>query len=69
MDVGEVGHNLYRLYDYMLRSLVSASVNNDKSKVSEVLSYLESLREAWSTAIQKLKTEAAANLEMTRAAV
>lgn len=69
MDVGEVAQNLYRLYDYMLRSLVSASVNNDKSKVSEVLSYLESLREAWSMAIQKMKTEAASNVEMTRVAV
>lgn len=69
MDAGEVAHNLYRLYDYMLRSLVSASVNNDKSKVSEVLSYLESLREAWSMAIQKLKTDAASNIEMARVAV
>jgi flagellar protein FliS len=69
LDVGEVAHNLYRLYDYMLRNLVSASVNNDKSKVSEVLTYLESLRDAWMVAVQKVKAESATNLEMTKMAV
>jgi flagellar protein FliS len=69
LDVGEVAQNLYRLYDYMLRSLVASSVNNDKSKVSEVLGYLETLRDAWSIAIQKVKTESAPKIEMTKMAV
>ena len=41
VDVGEVARNLYKLYDYMLRTLVEAGVKNDKTKVSEVLGYLE----------------------------
>jgi flagellar secretion chaperone FliS len=59
LDVGEVAHNLYRIYDYMLRSMVQASVKNDKGKVEEVLGYLVELREAWEEAVMKVKTDAA----------
>jgi flagellar protein FliS len=69
MDVGEVGHNLYKLYDYMLRSLVDAGVKNNKGKVVEVLSYLENLRDAWDEAIRKLKCESAPVLNMGSVAV
>lgn len=62
MDVGEVAKNLYRLYDYMLRSLVDASVRGNKGKIVEVLGYLENLREAWEEAIRKIKTESAASI-------
>ncbi|MBN1127350.1 MAG: flagellar export chaperone FliS [Chitinispirillaceae bacterium] len=57
LDTGEVAHNLYRLYDYMLRSLVQAGVKNEKSKVEEVLSYLLELRSAWESAVHKVKSE------------
>lgn len=60
LDVGEVAHNLYRLYDYMLRAMVQASVKNDREKVEEVLRYLTDLRESWEIAIQKVKHDAAA---------
>lgn len=58
MDVGDIAKNLYRLYDYILRSLVEASVKNNKGKISEVLGYLENLRGAWDDAIKKVKSEA-----------
>ena len=57
LDTGEVAHNLYRLYDYMLRSLVQAGVKNEKTKVEEVLRYLLELRGAWENAIVKVKGE------------
>jgi flagellar secretion chaperone FliS len=57
LDVGEVARNLYRLYDYMLHRLVESNIKNDPSKTKEVLGYLESLREAWTTAIDKVKRE------------
>ena len=59
MDVGEIAHNLYRLYDYMLRRLVEANIKNDPSKCTEVLGYLETLRDAWQVAIEKVKREQA----------
>lgn len=59
LDVGEIAHNLYRLYDYMLRSLVQANMKSEKAKVEEVLRYLVELRESWEVAIQKVKSEAA----------
>jgi flagellar secretion chaperone FliS len=68
LDVGEVAHNLYRLYDYMLRSMVQAGVKNDKGKVEEVLGYLVDLRGAWEVAIAKTKADAAAMPAATGAA-
>lgn len=53
LDVGEIAQNLYRLYDYMLRQLVESNVKDDRTKVEEVLGYLENLRDAWDEAIQK----------------
>lgn len=60
LDAGDVAHNLYRLYDYMLRAMVQASVKNDRGKVEEVLRYLTELRESWEVAIHKVKNDAAA---------
>lgn len=60
LDVGEVAQNLYRLYDYMLRAMVQASVKNERTKVEEVLKYLVELRESWEVAIHKVKNDAAA---------
>ncbi len=59
MDVGEIAHNLYRLYDYILRRMVEANIKNDKTKIEEVLTYLVDLREAWSQAITNLKCNSA----------
>ena len=69
VDVGEVAQNLYQLYDYMLRTLIDAGVKNDKTKVTEVLGYLENLRDAWDEAIKKLKMESAPSIEIGKMAV
>lgn len=69
MDVGEIAHNLYRLYDYMLRSIVEASIKHNKEKVSEVLGYLEDLRGAWAEAIIKVKRETAQAVTSDKVAV
>jgi flagellar protein FliS len=60
LDVGEIAHNLYRLYEYMMHSLVEANIKNNGSKIAEVLEYLENLRSAWNEAIYTLKRETAA---------
>lgn len=69
MDVGEIAKNLYKLYDYMIRSLVDASIRNNRDKVTEVLGYLENLREAWDIAIKKVKLEQVTTPEMESVAV
>jgi flagellar secretion chaperone FliS len=61
MDVGEIALNLYRLYDYMLRSIVEASIKHKKEKVTEILGYLEDLRSAWAEAVVKVKQESNMN--------
>ena len=63
MDVGEIAHNLYRLYDYILRRMVEANIKNDRSKIEEVLGYLVDLRDAWSQAIINVKKLASASCE------
>jgi len=62
MDVGEIAVNLYKLYDYMLRSIVESSVKNKKEKVVEILGYLEELRGAWAEAVVKVKQENASTV-------
>jgi flagellar secretion chaperone FliS len=57
MDVGEIAHNLYRLYDYILRRLVEANVKSDPTRVEEVLRYLEDLRDAWGQAVVNVRCE------------
>lgn len=69
LDVGEIARNLFNLYDYMLRSMVEASVKNKKEKISEVLGYLESLRSAWAEAIQKTKQEAVGDGKLNSMAI
>jgi flagellar protein FliS len=69
MDVGEIALNLYKLYDYMLRSIVEGSIKNQKHKVVEILGYLEDLRGAWAEAIIKVKQESAPVLESDKVAM
>ena len=69
LDVGDIAKNLYNLYDYMLRCLVEASVKHKKEKITEVLGYMESLREAWVVAIQKTKTNNTSDLKLESMAV
>jgi flagellar protein FliS len=63
MDVGEIAHNLYRLYDYILRRMVEANIKNDRCRIEEVLGYLVDLRDAWSQAIINVKKQSAASSE------
>jgi flagellar protein FliS len=44
---GELADNLDRLYDYMNRRLLEANMKNDPEILSEVVSLLKAVREAW----------------------
>jgi len=59
LDVGEIAQNLYQLYDYMLRNLVESNIKDDKTKTTEVIGYLETLRDAWVSAIDTVKKSGA----------
>ncbi|MFW6255098.1 MAG: flagellar export chaperone FliS [Chitinivibrionales bacterium] len=61
MDVGQIAQNLYQLYDYMIRRLIHANSNDDKSAVEECLTYLVDLRDAWQVAIRNVKTQNASS--------
>lgn len=57
---GEVADNLYRLYDYCYRQLITASFKNDTVILDEVDGYLKGLYEAWKalpTAYKKLSKD------------
>ena len=44
---GALARNLSDLYDYMVRRLLHANLNNDKAALGEVLGLLGEIREAW----------------------
>ena len=44
---GPLSQNLSSLYEYMARQLMLANVQNDGSRVTEVLSLLNEIRSAW----------------------
>ncbi len=44
---GEIAQNLSSLYDYMVRRLLHASLNNDAEALKEVLRLLGELKGAW----------------------
>ena len=44
---GELARNLSDLYDYMVRRVLHANLNNDTRALGEVLSLLGEIREAW----------------------
>ncbi len=66
LDVGEIAHNLYKLYNYMIRRLIEANIKSDAHIVREILGYLEDLRGAWAQAIINVRKENAAKIEVEK---
>ena len=54
-SIGEVGEQLYLLYDFMYQRLVEANLKKDPSIVAEVKELLLSLKETWSQAVKLAK--------------
>lgn len=48
---GEVAQNLYRLYEYFYRTLISVGISQNMDKLDEVLRHLKNLRDTWQKAI------------------
>ncbi len=46
---GQLAENLNRLYEYMIRRLLLANVNNDVKILTEVSGLLDNIRSAWAT--------------------
>ncbi len=46
-DGGAIAENLDALYDYMLRRLLDANLDNDPAALDEVVKLLSDLREGW----------------------
>ncbi len=46
-DGGDLSEKLYALYDYMLRRLLFANLNNDKAALIEVANLLRELKGGW----------------------
>ena len=52
---GAVAENLYSLYNYCYTRLVEANVHHAPEKIDECLSIMNTLREAWATAMEEAK--------------
>lgn len=57
---GEIAANLAALYDYMIRTLLAANIQDDASKLAEVREMLSGLRDTWLDAIDQVRSEQAA---------
>jgi flagellar protein FliS len=44
---GEIAANLDRLYDYMMRRVLTANLKNDVAAIDEVVRLLREVRDAW----------------------
>lgn len=54
MDVGgDVAQELYQLYDFCLHNLIQANVEKDSTRIEDVLSVLEELKETWDEVINE----------------
>jgi flagellar protein FliS len=53
-EVGEIAENLFLLYDFMYRRLITANVQKDLQAADEVYSLLSELRDTWVEATRQL---------------
>ncbi len=51
--MGDVGKQLYNLYDYILHNLVQANVDKDVKKIDAAVSIMQELQEAWDEIINE----------------
>ena len=59
---GEIAKNLSDLYDFMLRKITEANINNDVKAIDDVCDILREIKEAWD-AIPQDKHHISANSE------
>ncbi len=52
---GEIASNLDDLYNYMTRRLMEANVENDVTKLAEVATLLNNIRDGWKGIAQKIE--------------
>lgn len=57
---GEIAENLMRLYDYITRQLLNASLQADSDLLVHVASVLGEIRDGWAQMIERLAEEKAA---------
>lgn len=60
-DTGEIGENLFRLYDFMYHRLIEANIKKDVQMILEVKELVESLKETWQEAIRLAKEATQSN--------
>ena len=52
---GAISLNLHRIYEYLMRRLITANVAKDDAALAEVLQHLEGLTDAWRSAIEQVE--------------
>jgi len=56
----DLSHQLYALYEYMLHRLTQANMSKDDVSAAEVETMLMDLRQTWSNAMDKVRSESKA---------
>ncbi len=53
LEVGEIATSLHNLYSFMLRKLNDAVIKKQKNPIDEVITLLNSLKEAWEEVVKR----------------
>lgn len=53
----EISHSLYSLYEYFNRRLIEANIKKDSELLDEVLNHLSELRQTWTEAMIRIKSQ------------
>lgn len=63
---GDLALNLSRLYDYMIRQLFSGMLKSEPAQLIEVRTLLDELRSGWQEAIEKIREEEQAAVQVAQ---
>ncbi|MBO8127325.1 MAG: flagellar export chaperone FliS [Firmicutes bacterium] len=61
MEAGEIAENLYKLYDFMIATLIEVNINKDPTKLVDIITMVSELKEAWVEATSKVTGTGSAN--------
>ncbi|QSZ27008.1 flagellar export chaperone FliS [Aceticella autotrophica] len=53
----DISKNLYSMYDYIMRRLIEANLKKDISILDEVKELVKDLKEAWSEALNRIRSK------------
>lgn len=55
----DISKDLFEMYQFMMRNLYMANINQDKDKLEEIKTMVQEIRDAWAQAMKQVKSSQA----------